>query len=172
LLTADNQIDVTTGTDKLKAVFDNKDSALFPNQFVNIHLVLENRPSALVVPSAAIQTGLNGSSFVWVIDSDGKGGQVAKMQTVSVALAEGQNTILDSGPQPGAKVVVDGADRLRPDQPVTVSAPRQRVGEGTGRAAGTGQRSPFAGTNPGARPGDTNAGQYRQNPNSNQRQHQ
>lgn len=182
LLTADNQIDVTTGTGKLKAVFDNRDSALFPNQFVNIHLVLENRPEALVVPSAAIQTGLNGSSFVWVIDSDGKGGQVAKMQPVNVALAEGQNTILDSGPQPGAKVVVDGADRLRPDQPVTVSAPRQRGGQGAGRATGpnmapvtgpgTGQNSPFAGTNQGGRPADVNAGQYRQNPSSNQRQHQ
>ena len=111
LLTADNQIDTTTGTDKLKAVFDNKDSVLFPNQFVNIHLILENRPNALVVPSAAIQTGLNGSLFVWVINDDGKGGHSAQMQTVKVALAEGQNTILDSGPAPGAKVVIDGADR-------------------------------------------------------------
>ena len=76
LLTADNQIDTTTGTGKLKAVFDNKDSVLFPNQFVNVHLILENRPNALVVPSAAIQTGLNGSLFVWVINDDGKGGQV------------------------------------------------------------------------------------------------
>ena len=72
LLTADNQIDTTTGTDKLKAVFDNKDQSLFPNQFVNIHLVLENRPNALVVPSAAIQTGLQGS-YVWTIDTDAKG---------------------------------------------------------------------------------------------------
>ncbi len=72
LLTADNQIDTTTGTDKLKAVFDNRDSSLFPNQFVNIHLVLENRPDALVVPSAAIQSGVQGT-FVWVIDTDEKG---------------------------------------------------------------------------------------------------
>ena len=77
LLTADNQIDTTTGTDKLKAVFDNKDEALFPNQFVNIHLVMENRPNALVVPSAAIQTGLQGS-YVWVIDTDAKGTATAK----------------------------------------------------------------------------------------------
>jgi multidrug efflux system membrane fusion protein len=126
LLTADNQIDTTTGTDKLKAVFDNRDSILFPNQFVNIHLVLENRPSALVVPSAAIQTGLNGSLFVWVINDDGKGGQVSQMQPVKVALAEGQVTILDSGPAPGTRVVIDGADRLRPGQPVAVSAARQQ----------------------------------------------
>lgn len=145
LLTADNQIDTTTGTDKLKAVFDNKDSVLFPNQFVNIHLVLENRPKALVVPSAAIQTGLNGALFVWVVNDDGKGGQVAQMQNVKVALAEGQQTILDSGPEPGAKIVVDGADRLRPGQPVTIAGTRQRqnqAGQGTGQAPGSNPAQP------------------------------
>jgi multidrug efflux system membrane fusion protein len=133
LLTADNQIDTTTGTDKLKAVFDNKGSVLFPNQFVNIHLILENRQNALVVPSAAIQTGLNGALFVWVTADDGKGGQVAKMQNVKVALAEGQNTILDSGPTAGTNVVIDGADRLRPDQPVTLGSAHQPAGTGTGQ---------------------------------------
>jgi membrane fusion protein, multidrug efflux system len=168
LLTADNQIDTTTGTAKLKAVFDNKDEVLFPNQFVNIHLVLENRPNALVVPSAAIQTGLNGSLFVWVIDSDGKGGQAAKMQPVKVALAEGQSTILDSGPQPGAKVVVDGADRLRPGAPVAVSGARQRPSQ----SAGPGQNSPFAAPNSGGQPGDTNAGQHKPNGSTDQRKPQ
>ena len=67
LLTVDNQIDTTTGTAKLKAVFDNADNSLYPNQFVNIHLVLENRANSIVVPAAAIQTGNNGS-FVYVID--------------------------------------------------------------------------------------------------------
>lgn len=67
LLTIDNQIDTTTGTAKVKAVFDNADNALFPNQFVNIHLVLENRPNSLVIPAAAIQSGTNGN-FVYVID--------------------------------------------------------------------------------------------------------
>ena len=151
LLTADNQIDTTTGTGKLKAVFDNKDSVLFPNQFVNIHLVLENRPNALVVPSAAIQTGLNGSLFVWVINDDGKGGQVAQMQPVKVALAEGQNTVLDSGPTAGARVVVDGADRLRPGQPVSVAAARQRQnqagGQGSGQPAGLGTGHPGSNDN-------------------------
>jgi multidrug efflux system membrane fusion protein len=156
LLTADNQIDTTTGTDKLKAVFDNKDSVLFPNQFVNIHLILENRPDALIVPSAAIQTGLSGSLFVWVINDDGKGGQVAQMQPVKVALAEGQVTILDSGPAPGTRVVIDGADRLRPGQPVTISAARQR--QGAGQSSGQGQH------------GSANAGQNQQNPGSKQGQ--
>jgi multidrug efflux system membrane fusion protein len=160
LLTADNQIDTTTGTAKLKAVFDNKDDALFPNQFVNIHLVLEDRPNALVVPSAAIQTGLQGS-FVWVVDTDAKGASTSRIQTVKVALAEGQMTIVDSGLQAGQKVVVDGADRLRPGQIVTASVARQRTGQGSGSQGGgqggSGQGSapaggPFASPQPATQP--------------------
>jgi multidrug efflux system membrane fusion protein len=138
LLTADNQIDTTTGTDKLKAVFDNKDQALFPNQFVNIHLVMENRPNALVVPSAAIQSG-NQGSYVWVVDGDpAKKTSTARIQPVKIALAEGQVTILDSGLEAGQPVVVDGADRLRAGQIVTINTARQHgsgqgaTGQGTG----------------------------------------
>ncbi|MBS1803967.1 MAG: efflux RND transporter periplasmic adaptor subunit [Acidobacteria bacterium] len=179
LLTADNQIDPTTGTGKLKAVFNNQDSVLFPNQFVNIHLVLENRPKALVVPSAAIQTGLNGALFVWTVNSDGKGGQVAQMQPVNVALAEGQNTILDSGPAPGAQIVVDGAERLRPGQPVTTSAGHPRkagAGQG-GQAAGSGdaESSPSQPSGTLRQPGNKqHPAQDRssQSPSSNQRQPQ
>lgn len=65
VLTADNQIDATTGTDKIKAVFGNRDNALFPNQFVNVRLILQQRPNALVIPAAAIQTGSQGT-FVFV----------------------------------------------------------------------------------------------------------
>ena len=66
LITIDNQIDTTTGTAKLKAVFDNADGALFPNQFVNVRLILEQLQNAIVVPTAAIQTGTNGN-FVYVV---------------------------------------------------------------------------------------------------------
>ena len=136
LLTADNQIDTTTGTDKLKAVFDNSDESLFPNQFVNIHLVLENRTDALVVPSAAIQSGVQGS-YVWVVDNtDDKGAGVARIQPVKVALAEGQLTIVDSGLQKGQNVVIDGADRLRDKQPVIASTAHPRSGQtGSGQGA-------------------------------------
>jgi multidrug efflux system membrane fusion protein len=157
LLTADNQIDTTTGTDKLKAVFNNNDASLFPNQFVNIHLVLENRPSALVVPSAAIQTGLQGS-FVWTTETDDHGKVTAKIQPVKVALAEGQFTIIDSGLSKGQPVVVDGADRLRPGQPVTISAARQqRAGQNGSAPGGSGQgdapaKTPFAGAGGAAQP--------------------
>ena len=135
LLTADNQIDTTTGTDKLKAVFTNPDEKLFPNQFVNIHLVLENRPAALVVPSAAIQPG-NQGTFVWAVQHDSqKNTDSVKIQPVKVALAEGQVTILDGGVAPGTKVVIDGADRLRPNAGVIVSAPRAARTQAAGQSA-------------------------------------
>jgi multidrug efflux system membrane fusion protein len=136
LLTADNQIDTTTGTAKLKAVFSNENEALFPNQFVNIHLVMENRPTALVVPSAAIQNGLQGT-FVWTVETDDKGTATAKITPVKVALAQGQVTILDSGVTVGEKIVVDGADRLRPGAQVQPSQGRA-PGGGAGRGSGQG----------------------------------
>ncbi|MGD0732624.1 MAG: efflux RND transporter periplasmic adaptor subunit [Terracidiphilus sp.] len=148
LLTADNQIDTTTGTDKLKAVFDNKDESLFPNQFVNIHLVLEDRPNALVVPSAAIQSGLQGP-FVWTIAKDTKGTATARIQPVKVALAEGQVTILDGGLKSGEYVVIDGADRLSSGQIVTVSTAR------SGPAGQSQSVSPFA---PAAQSGNQGSG--------------
>jgi multidrug efflux system membrane fusion protein len=143
LLTADNQIDTTTGTGKLKAVFANQNQLLFPNQFVNIHLVMENRPNALVVPSAAIQTG-NQGSYVWTVDTGATPKtSTARIQPVKVALAEGQTTILDSGPAAGQMVVVDGADRLRPGQTVTTSVARQPAGKTTAQsAAGQGEAGP------------------------------
>ncbi|HWA94690.1 MAG TPA: efflux RND transporter periplasmic adaptor subunit [Terracidiphilus sp.] len=127
LLATDNQIDTTTGTAKLKAVFDNADGVLFPNQFVNVHLIMENRPDALVVPSTAIQTGVNGN-FVWTVAKGADGKTTAGMQPIKIDLAEGENTILESGPEIGASVVVDGAERLRPGQIVTVSGQHAHQG--------------------------------------------
>jgi multidrug efflux system membrane fusion protein len=66
VLTVDNQIDTTTGTVKVKAVFDNKDGALFPNQFVNVRLILEQRPNAIVIPAAALLSGSQGN-FVYIV---------------------------------------------------------------------------------------------------------
>ena len=152
LLTADNQIDTTTGTGKLKAVFDNKDQALFPDQFVNIHLIMEQRPNALVVPSAAIQTG-NQGPYVWVVDTDSvKKTSTARIQLVKVALAEGQVTILDTGLEAGQNVVVDGADRLKPGQVVTISVPAQRRKQDAGQST-AGQGAGQSGSGPSATPG-------------------
>ncbi|HZP05085.1 MAG TPA: efflux RND transporter periplasmic adaptor subunit [Terracidiphilus sp.] len=120
LLTADNQIDTTTGTARLKAVFDNSANLLFPDQFVNIHLVMENRGNALVVPSAAIQNGVQGS-YVWIAKADAKGNGTVAMRQVKIALAQGQNTIVDSGISAGEHIVVDGAERLHDGAAVIAS---------------------------------------------------
>jgi multidrug efflux system membrane fusion protein len=138
LLTADNQIDTTTGTDRLKAVFDNRDNLLFPNQFVNIHLQMEDRPAALVVPSAAVQSGTRGA-YVWAANTNENGKMAVKMQLVKVALAQGQLTILDGGVMAGQKVVTDGADRLQ--NGALVSVTETRPSSSSPSATSTGQAS-------------------------------
>jgi multidrug efflux system membrane fusion protein len=118
LLTADNQIDPTTGTGKLKSVFPNKDELLFPNQFVNIHLILEQRPDAITMPSAAVQHGTQGD-YVWLVKLD----HTVAMQPVKIELVEGNVAILADGAKAGDSVVTDGADKLRNGMPVD---PRQQ----------------------------------------------
>jgi membrane fusion protein, multidrug efflux system len=108
LLTVDNQIDPTTGTVRLKAVFPNTDGRLFPSQFVNAHLRLEVKRGATVVPTAAIQQSAQGT-FVYVVKSD----HSATVRPVKVGVTEGDNAAIDSGVSPGEMVVVDGGDRLR-----------------------------------------------------------
>ena len=93
LLTIDNQIDATTGTDKVKAVFDNADGALFPNQFVNVRLTLEERQNALVLPSVAIQTGTQGT-FVYVVRA---GEPPASKQANGPAKGESGRSLQPSG---------------------------------------------------------------------------
>lgn len=108
LAAVDNQIDTTTGTEKLKAVFTNKEQLLFPNQFVNIHLVVEQRPNAIVMPAAALQHGTDGD-YVWLVKPD----KTAAMQPVKVSTVEGTSVVLDSGLSAGQQIVIDGADKLR-----------------------------------------------------------
>ena len=111
----DNQIDATTGTVKLRAVFDNADEALFPNQFVNAELLLEERKNVILIPAAAVQHGPKGAR-VYVVDAEG----VAKGQAVTTGLTVGENVVIVSGLEPGATVVVEGADRLRDGAKVAV----------------------------------------------------
>jgi multidrug efflux system membrane fusion protein len=108
LLTIDNQIDTTTGTAKLKAVFDNKDNKLWPNQFVNANLLLETRKNSTVVPTAAILRGPHGT-FVYVVGSD----KTVKDSAVTVSLTQGDTTVVTSGINPGDTVVTDGQDKLQ-----------------------------------------------------------
>lgn len=108
LLTIDNQIDQTTGTGKLKAVFSNEDNVLWPNQFVNIHLLLETRKNATVIPSAAVQQGPQGS-YVYVMKQDNS----VEVRNISSSLTEGNLTQIASGVEPNEVVVTDGQDKLQ-----------------------------------------------------------
>jgi membrane fusion protein, multidrug efflux system len=108
LMTIDNQIDQTTGTAKLKAVFDNKDNSLWPNQFVNADLLLETRKNATVVPTAAILHGPDGA-FVYLAKQD----DTVEARGVSVSVTQGNTTVVTSGLNPGDVVVADGQDKLQ-----------------------------------------------------------
>jgi len=108
LLTIDNQIDPTTGTAKLKAVFDNKDNALWPNQFVNADLLLETRKNSTVVPTAAILRGPQGT-FVYAVNPD----KTVQDRAVTVSLTQGDTTVITAGLNPGDTVVTDGQDKLQ-----------------------------------------------------------
>lgn len=108
LLTIDNQIDPTTATAKLKAVFDNQDNKLWPNQFVNAHLLLETRKNSTVVPTAAILRGPQGT-FVYAVNPD----KTVQDKAVTVSLTQGDITVVTSGINPGDTVVTDGQDKLQ-----------------------------------------------------------
>ncbi len=108
LLTIDNQIDQTTGTGKLKAVFQNKGDQLWPNQFVNIRLLLETRKNATIIPSAAVQHGPQGN-FVYVVKQD----KTVDAREVQIALTQNNVSAISSGVAPGDVVVTDGQDKLQ-----------------------------------------------------------
>lgn len=108
LLTIDNQIDPTTGTAKLKAIFDNKDNVLWPNQFVNADLLLETRKNSTVVPTAAILRGPQGT-FVYAVNPD----KTVQDRAVTVSLTQGDTTVITAGLNPGDTVVTDGQDKLQ-----------------------------------------------------------
>ena len=108
LLTLDNRIDPTTGTFRIKAVFDNQDGVLFPEQFVNVRLLAETERGQVVVPSVAVQHGTRGP-FVYAVAADG----VAHLRDVKTGISDGDDVVIASGVSPGDSLVVEGADRLR-----------------------------------------------------------
>jgi multidrug efflux system membrane fusion protein len=135
LTTIDNQIDVTTGTGKLKAVFENRDRSLWPNQFVNVHLLLDVKKNNTVVPSAAIQRGPQGT-YVFVVKPD----NTAEMRNVAVSISQGHLTAISQGLKPGESVVTDGQDKLQPGTKVAVRGPGgQNGGQNSGGQASDGQ---------------------------------
>lgn len=116
LATIDNQIDVTTGTYKLKAVFGNEDNMLFPNQFVNVHLLVDTKHNITLVPVAAIQRGPQGT-YVYTATP----GNVAKIQPVTVAQTTGNLAGLSAGVAAGTNVVIDGQDKLQDGTQITTT---------------------------------------------------
>jgi len=103
----DNAVDLTTGTIQLKALFPNKDKALWPGQFVNIVLTLSTQPDAILVPTQAVQTGQEGS-YLFVVGAD----QTVESRPVIVGRTVGAETVIERGVAPGERVVTDGQLRL------------------------------------------------------------
>jgi membrane fusion protein, multidrug efflux system len=118
LLTIDNQIDSSTGTGRLKAAFDNKDRALWPNQFVNARLLLETKKDQTVVPAAAVQRGSQGP-FAYVVNAEHK----VEVRQVKVGLTNAGLTAIDSGVKPGEQVITDGHEKVQAGSRVDVRAP-------------------------------------------------
>jgi len=117
LLAVDSQIDQTTGTVKMKAIFDNSDYALFPNQFVNIHLLVNIEKGAVVIPVAAIQQGPQGS-FVFVVKAD----NTVTVRVVTPGPTQEDNIAIGDGLSAGEVVVVEGADKLKEGSKVTLTS--------------------------------------------------
>lgn len=117
LLTMDNQINSTTGTSQLKAVFQNEDFKLFPQQFVNIQLLVDTLQNQIVVPTVAVQNGQQGT-FVYVIDDK----SVAHLRVVQVLRSDQTGAVIKSGLEVGEQVAVDGADRLQDGSQVRIRA--------------------------------------------------
>ena len=142
VLTVDNQIDVTTGTVKLRAQFDNQDNMLFPNQFVNIQLLVDDLKDQVVMPNAAVHRGApNGvtSTFVYLVNAD----STVSVRPVTLGVVDGENVGVTAGLTPGAVVVTEGGDRLRDGASVSLPGseppPQKAANSGTPTGAkGTG----------------------------------
>jgi multidrug efflux system membrane fusion protein len=113
-----NQVDTGTGTVNLRATFPNANDALFPNEFVNIHLLVNTLTNAVLVPSPAVQSGAPGS-YVYVVNPD----LTVSVQTVTTGVTDGTNTVITKGLSPGDTVVTDGVDRLSDGMKVTIAGP-------------------------------------------------
>jgi membrane fusion protein, multidrug efflux system len=127
LLTIDNQIDQTTGTAKLKSIFNNTDNNLWPNEFVNARLLLETRKNAVTAPASAILRGPEGP-FTYIVDAN----NTVQMKPVQLALTQGSIVVIASGLQGGEKVVTDGQEKLQTGSRVAPQAPARQNQQGSG----------------------------------------
>ena len=138
LLTTDNQIDVTTGTVKLKAQFPNPQGLLFPNQFVNVRMVIDTLKGVVVVPTAAIQRG-NQGTVVYVVKED----STVSLRPVTTGPTEGQLTAVTAGVQAGERVITDGVDRIREGAKVEVTEPGAGLRGGGGKGGDPAKREEY-----------------------------
>ncbi len=129
LLAIDNQVDTTTGTVKLKAIFQNEDNHLFPNEFVSMKLLIDTRHDVVIVPNAAVQHGPT-STFVYVVKPD----KTVTMRPVTPGPSQSGQTIIDKGVAPGEIVVTEGTDKLQ--EKSKVQLPGEKSGDKTGEKAG------------------------------------
>jgi len=164
LQSIDSQIDTTTGTIRLKAIFPNADQSLFPQQFVNIVLLLDTLHGATLIPQAGVQRGAPGT-YVYIVNAD----QSVNVRKVALGAGDATNIAITQGLAPGETVVVDGADKLKDGAKVLVrqggsgggasGAPGQASGNGQHRHSGQGQ--PGQGS-----PGQGQGGRRRQQQNN------
>ncbi len=153
LLTLDNQIDQTTGTLKLKAIFPNQDTELFPNQFVNARLLVDTQHGVTLIPTAGIQRNAQGA-YVYVIASDNS----ASLRTVTVGTTDG-NTAAVQGLNAGEVIAVNGFDKLQSGAKVIVSNGNGSGANGSGSngngGAGKGTQAPASAAPSGSTSGGT-----------------
>lgn len=137
LMSIDNQIDITTGTVKLKAEFKNEDDALFPNQFVNVRMKVRTIKDALTIPAGAIQQG-NRGAFVYVVAPDG----TATVRTVKVGDRTAESLVILEGIKEGERIVLEGTDRLREGAKVRVIDPNAQPARSQPRNGAPGAARP------------------------------
>jgi multidrug efflux system membrane fusion protein len=135
LQTIDNQIDLTTGTYKLKSIFANTDNALFPNQFVNVHLLVDTKHNLTIVPAAAIQRGPQGTYLYAVAKDPATSDTIAKIYSVTIAQTTGNSVGVSAGLNPGDVVVIDGQDKLQDGTKINPSASAGANGAGRSSAS-------------------------------------
>lgn len=151
LTALDNQVDAATGTLRLKATFENEAGALFPNQFVNIRLLVQSWDNAVVIPTSAIQRGPD-FQYVYVLGEE----STVDVQRVVVAFSEGGKSVIETGLVAGQKIVTEGTDRLQPKSKVTLPGTGPPGGggpPGSGKPGSGGSGGERKGP-PGSRPTD------------------
>jgi multidrug efflux system membrane fusion protein len=145
LLTVDNQIDTSTGTVKLRALFDNKDGALFANQFVNIQLLENDLHEQIIMPNAAVHRGAPSgvvTTFVYRVNPD----STVSVRPVTLGVVDGERVAVSAGLAAGDIVVTEGGDRLRDGAPVLLPGatptPEKLVGDQPHRSSGSHRSRP------------------------------